>query len=196
MILDYEKAKEKLLNSFDLSCQQFFVQNGYILESAYSELLSDEIEQAKTLANQIKDENMRAHWLIFMISLIEGNVKEYPTYLEIRNFLEIDLNILIKNFKGNYVENIIRYSDFLFTINPEVFKFIGRVFYNNDLKEQALFFLERAKCYFYNDPELHFLIAYIFYNDKNFMKAKISAKECLRILPYYFPARNLLSKMN
>ena len=196
MILNYKKAKEKLLNSFDLSCQRFFIQNGYVLESAYCELISDNIEQAKHIAQQIKEEDMRARWLIFLISLIEGNVKEYPTYLEIRNFLEIDLNILIQNFKGNYVENIIRYSDFLFTINPEVFKFIGRVFYNNDLKEQSLFFLERAKYYFYNDPELHFLIAYIFYIDKNFTKAKISAKECLRILPNYFPAQKLLSEIN
>ena len=79
----------------DESCQQFFVKNGYILENGYYELLSDNIEKAKNLFNAIKDNNIRAHWASFMISLIEENVKEYPSYFELRNFLEIDLNILL-----------------------------------------------------------------------------------------------------
>lgn len=196
MISKYNKAKEELLTNQDLASQQFFVKNGYILEDAYCELLKENITEAKKLFSLIKDTDTRAHWALIMISMIEGTVKEYPTYFELRNFLEIDLNILISYLKGNYVENIVRYSDFMFTINPEVYKFIGRVLYNNNFPPQAMFFLERAKSYFYNDPELHYLLAFIFYNNGEFTKAKAACLDCLRILPEYFPAVNMLKKVS
>ena len=195
MILDYKKAKEKLLTSLDNECQQFFIKNGYILENAYFELLSDRIEKAKSLFSAIKENDIRAHWACFMISMIEENIKEYPSYFEIRNFLEIDLNILLTFFKGEYTEKIIRYADFMFTINPEVHKFIGRVFYNNGYFDEGMFFLERAKNYFYHDPELHYLLAYISYKNNEFKKAEKSLNDCLYILPEYYPAKHLLKKI-
>ena len=128
MDLNYKNAKQKLLTDLDKDCQQFFIKNGYMLENAYYELLSDNINKAKILFDAIKDYDIRAHWASFMISMINSDIREYPSYFEIRNFLEIDLNILLHYFKGDYVQSIIGYSDFLFTINPEVHKFIGRVF--------------------------------------------------------------------
>ncbi len=195
MIENYEIAKEKLLTNMDEECQQFFVKNGYILENAYYELLSENLEKAKNLFNAIKNNDIRAHWASFMISLIEGDVREYPSYFELRNFLEIDLNILITYFKGDYVEKIIRYADFMFTINPEVHKFIGRVLYNNGYEQQSMFFLERAKNYFYHDPELHYLLAFIYYNDGNLAQAQKAVNDCLYILPNYFPAKSMLKKL-
>lgn len=195
MILDYKKAKEELLTELDYDCQQFFVKKGYILENAYYELLSDNLEKAKNLFSAIKNNDIRAHWACFMISMIEANVREYPSYFELRNFLEIDLNILIHYFKGDYVEKIVRYADFMFTINPEVHKFIGRVFYNNGYLEQGMFFLDRAKSYFYHDPELHYLLAYIYYNNNQVEQAKKALEDCIKILPDYFPAESLLKKI-
>ena len=197
MILsDYKKAKEELLAGDNIDCQQFFVKNGCVLEDAYLHFFSGDLEYAKKQFERIEDFDIRAHWALFEIALIEGEVLEYPSYFEIRNFLEIDLNILIKYCQGTFVEKIIRYADYMYTINPEVHKFIGRVLYNNDLKEQGMFFLNRAKSYFYHDPELHFLLAYIAFMDKDYTKARKSVEDCLRILPDYFPARNLMKRLN
>ena len=195
MLLDYKKAKEKLLTELNADCQQFFVKKGYILENAYYELLSDNIQKAKNLFNAIKENDIRAHWASFMISMIESDVREYPSYFELRNFLEIDLNILMSYFKGEYVEKIVRYADFMFTINPEVHKFIGRVFYNNGYYEQGMYFLERARNYFFHDPELHFLLAYIYYEKKVFEKAEKALNDCVYVLPNYYPAISLLKKI-
>lgn len=191
-LLDYKNAKEKLLAGCIDGCQQFFVENGCILEDAYSHFLAGDLKNAKKMFSLIKDRDVRAHWALIEISMIEGEVFEYPSYFELRNFLEIDLNILITYCLGSYVENIVRYADFMYTINPEVHKFIGRVFYNNNLKEHGMFFLERAKNYFYHDPELHYLLAYIYYEEGVFDKAEKSLNDCLSILPNYFPAENLL----
>ncbi len=195
MDLNYKNAKQKLLTDLDKDCQQFFIKNGYMLENAYYELLSDNINKAKILFDAIKDSDIRAHWASFMISMINSDIREYPSYFEIRNFLEIDLNILLHYFKGDYVQSIIGYSDFLFTINPEVHKFIGRVFYNNDYPEQCMFFLDKAKNYFYHDPELHYLLAYIYYKNGDYKRAEKALNECVYILPGYFPAVNLMEKL-
>lgn len=195
MVSDYSKAKEKLLAVQDLSCRKFFLENGYLLEYAYCELLDDNLEIAKEIFYSLREKDVRAHWGYILISFIEGQVTEYPTYFEIRNFLEIDLNILIKYFKGDYVEKILRYSDFMFSVNPEVYKFIGRVLYNNNMEIQAMYFLENAKSYFYHDPELHFLIAYIYYNKNDFQKSEKSLQDCLYVLPKYYPAVALLKKI-
>lgn len=166
-----------------------------ILENAYCCLVNENLEEAKKNFLIIKEQDIRASWALFLISLIEGDVKEYPTYFQLRNFLEIDLNILIQHCKGEYVEKIIRYCDFMFTINPEVYKFIGRCLYNNNLEPQALFFLEKAKSYFWHDPELHYLLAYIYYNKGDFEIARKSAGDCLQILPKYFPALEMMCKI-
>ena len=196
MTLDYKNALKNLLTDHYLDCQHFFEQNGYNLEFGYCKILSEDLESAKKIFSSIKDVDIRASWALFMISLIEGNITEYPTYFELRNFLEIDLNILISYFKGNYVENIIRYADFMFTINPEVHKFIGRVLYNAGYEQQAMFFLDRAKSYFYTDPELHYLLAYIFYNKKDYLQADKYLNTCLEILPKYFPAVDMKRKIS
>lgn len=195
MVSDYESAKKSLLTLQDLSVRQFFDRHGCVLELAYCKLLDDDLEGAKELFELKKDEDIRAHWGAFLISLIKNDIREYPSYFELRNFLEIDLDILISYYKGDYVENILRYADFLFNINPEVYKFIGRVLYNNGLGEQALFFLRRAKDYFYNDPELHYLLAYVYYEKGDIQNAVHFLKTCLKVLPQYFPAKNLLKKI-
>lgn len=195
MVLDYQKAKEELLAGKLEDCQQFFAKNGYMLEEAYARLLSNDIAGAKVLFSFIKERDIRAHWALFMISLLEDNVQEYPSYFELRNFLEIDLNILITYYKGDYVEKIIRYADYMYTINPEVHKFIGRVLYNNGLVEQGLFFLNRAKSYFYHDPELHFMLGYIYFSQGKLDEAQNALENGLRVLPEYFPSENLLKKV-
>ena len=195
MVSEYKKAKEKMLTNLDRGCQHFFAKKGYALELGYAKLLSDDLNSAQKLFLSIKDADIRAKWALFMISLIEGDIKEYPTYFELRNFLEIDLNILLNYYKGDFVEKILRYADFMFTINPEVHKFIGRVLYNNGYLEQAMFFLDRARNYYYNDPELHYLLAFIYFNNKEYQKSQKALDDCLRIIPEYFPAIDLRNKI-
>lgn len=195
MVLRYKKAKEILLSNLNEDCRKFFLQKGCILELGYCYLIDENLAEAKKNFGLIKEQDIRASWALFLISMIEGDIREYPTYFQLRNFFEIDLNILIHYFKGEYAEKIIRYCDFMFTINQEVYKFIGRCLYNNNLEPQAIFFLDKAKNHFRNDPELHYLLAYIYYTKGDFASAHKSAQDCLQILPKYFPAIDLISKM-
>lgn len=188
MILDYKTAKKNLLSGRLQGCKKFFESNNDKLEQAYCEIILDNLNDARKIFEEIEEKDIRAHWGITILDFIRGSVSRYPTYFELRNFLEIDLNILIMHCKGDYVERIIRYADYMFTINPEVYKFIGRVFLNNGMKGQAMFFLLRAKDRFYQDPELHYLMAEIYYKDGDINLCKLALEKCLEVLPKYAPA--------
>lgn len=196
MVLNYNSAKEKLL-TFDIDgCQRFFAENGHLLELGYCYLLSDRLDDARETFEVARNYDKRANWGLFMANLFSDRPADYPSYFELRNFLEIDLNILINAGKGEYVEKLVSYADFFYTINPEVYKFIGRVFLNNDLKQYGYFFLMRAKDYFYQDPELHYILSEYFFNNNDYSEAKKYAQSCLNILPEYFPAKKMMRKIN
>lgn len=195
MILDYKTAKKKFLSAQINGCKEFFVIHEYFLEAGYCDMILDDIDNARKEFESIEKSDIRAHWALVMLDFINGCVARYPTYFELRNFLEIDLGILIMYCKGDYVEKIIRYADYMFTINPEVYKFIGRVLFKNDLKPQAMFFLNRAKDNFYNDPELHYILAEWFKSKNDVVACKNSLRTCLEILPEYAPAKLLMKTL-
>lgn len=196
MINNYEKAKYKLLTfALDDECQRFFDKNNYPLEFAYCKLLRGEPDVSIQIFDSIKERETRAHWASIMTGILLEKLTPYPTYFEIRNFLEIDLNLLINYEKGKYVEEIIKYADLFASVNSETHKYIGRVFWNNELYSYGKFFLERAKNYFYQDPELHVLLANVYEAEGNKDKALNSVENCLKILPEYFPALDLKRKL-
>lgn len=196
MTVEYEQVKQDFLSGRIEGCKSFFENNNYFVEAGYCCLISDEIEKAKEFFENAIETDIRANWGLFLIQLINGEVLIHPTYFEIRNFLEIDLSILILYCKGDYVEDIIRYADYMAFYNPECYKFIGRAFWANNLMPAAMFFLRRAKDKFYNDPELHYLLGYIYYyNENDVEKSKKALNTCLEILPKYSPAQKLLNKI-
>ena len=79
MNLNYTKAKEEMLIALNEDCQHFFVQNGYILESGYFELLNNRPQNAEELFSKISAEDIRAHWGAFIATLVQGNLHGYPS---------------------------------------------------------------------------------------------------------------------
>lgn len=195
-IVEYEQVKKDFLAGRLKGCRAFFESNQYYLEAGYCCIVLDELDKAEKLFQYAKDSDIRASWGLFLLQLLRGDIKSFPTYFQIRNFLELDLNILILYCKGDYVEKIIRYADFMAYYNPECYKFIGRAFWANNLMPAAMFFLRKARDKFYQDPELHYLLAYIFFhNEKNVAQCHKSLNACLEILPEYAPANSLKNKL-
>lgn len=195
MDLLYLKAKKELLTASGDNCQQFFEQNNCILELAYFRLYHQEPMLAYKLFMSLAESDIRAHWGAFLASICAKKISGYPSYLELRNFFEIDLNIMFAYYLGDYIEEICNYSDWLVTINSEVYKYIGRVFFKNNYMNLGFYFLKRALDYFYNDPELHYLLAEYHLTNEEKDEALKYAKSCLKVLPEYFPAINLIQNL-
>ncbi len=192
---EYENVKNDFLSGRIKGCRSYFEEHHRYVEAGYCCIVLDKLEKAQVLFQMEKDYDIRAVWGLLLLQMINDDIKTYPTYFEIRNFLEIDLNILILYCKEKYIEKIIRYADFLAYYNPECYKFIGRVFWANNLISAAMFFLRRAQDKFYQDPELHYLLAYIYYEQNNVEQCKKSLTTCLSLLPNYNPASKLLAKL-
>lgn len=195
MTTEYEVAKQKLLDLDFKNCEEYFRKNKLYLELGYCELLKGNLSNAKASFANISHINPRAHWALRMIQFIEGYVTFLPTYFEIRNFLEIDIHLLLKANKMEWVENIINGDDLFYSVNGESYKFIARVLMYDDYPEVAKIYLDKGINNSYGDPELHIILAdyWIYKNDiENAIKV---LKNCIRILPDYYPAKKRLNDL-
>ena len=185
--MDYYKAKELLVNGCPSECMDFFKNNGYLLEYGYSLLLSRNLNKAVSVFNNVNSN--RADWAKKIISIINDSIDAYPTFFQIRSFLEIDLNLFFNSGNIDYINKILLISNILQQINNESYKFLGRVLLKNDCTNEAKIFLDRSLDSYYNDVELHYLyVEYYLYNN-DIDNAKKAVLNCLKINPEYYPAK-------
>ena len=199
----YEQNKQKLFNGDLKNSKTFFAKNGYVLETAYCKLLEEDYKGAKHLFLTLRDKDTRAQWGYKIASILQRkhstepiNADELPSFFQLRNFLEVDLNLFIQYNKGDFVQILCAYSDAFADINLESYKFFARAFHFNGYPEFADYFIQKAKDYFYKDPELHYHIALMEYSRGNLQGAQQYCFSCLYILNNYYPAQKLLSELS
>lgn len=190
--MEYSEAIEQLEGG-DLTCSEFFKKNGYDLAYAYTLLLSGSISESKSVLERL--DSVRADWLKKIICIIEGGV-EYPTYFQIRNFLEIDLTIFINSKRIDYVNSILKLADLFQSINAETYKFLARGLLKNNFPKECKIFLDKSIKSYYNDVELHFLCVEYYLYMKDTENAKKSLNTCIKINPSYYPAQKTLTLLN
>ena len=156
------------------------------LEAAYLAVLNENLDIAKSIFDKI--DSPRAIWGSILVGILEGYIKIYPTYFQIRNFLEIDLDLLLKNEKIPYVEQLIGSAKILTTVNAEIYKYIARTMYVNKLYAAAYKYMVKSKKIYYNDAELHFMLTKYFLHIKDYEQALFYVNECLKLIPDYYPA--------
>lgn len=193
--MNYITAKESLINAKIENCEVFFKENNYQLEYGYCELLKGNLNEARKIFTPIRDSDLRADWAYLFIQFMNNYIQFLPSYLQVRNFLELDIALLIKAGLPEYVENVINACDIFYEINSESYKFIARVMFNYNYPTVAKIFLNKGLDRSYNDPELHFIYGNYHLLYKNYELAKKEFQTCLEVLPEYFPAKMMLEKM-
>ena len=159
------------------------------LEHAYLAIINKDLKSANIIFSHL--DSPRAKWGSILISILNGFMEEYPTYFQIRNFFEIDLDFLINNNLIDYVEQCLGALDVLSKINREIFKYAARVMYENKLYKAAFKYMEKSKQVNYNDPELHFMLAKYYFGINKYSDSYFYINECLKLLPDYYPAISL-----
>ena len=189
--MDYKQAFERLENGEAVSCIEYFKKNGYELELAYALFLTGKTNEAKKILQS--HDSVRYDWLLKLINISEGKT-DYPTFFQIRNFLEIDLSLLVKYEKYDYINNLLKMAQKFQGINGESYKFFGRGLLKNGYPKEAKFFLDKSLEDYYKDVELHYLFAEYYLYCGDMANAKKAAANCLAINPNYYPAVKLLKK--
>ena len=163
------------------------------LEHAYLCLLNNDLSSAKAIFSKI--DNPRGIWGTILVSILEGYMEIFPTYFQIRNFLEIDLDFLLKNEKLDYIEQLLGALDIFADINQESYKFVARVMFENNLLSAAFNYMQKSKDIYYNDAELHFMLMRYYLKVHDFEQAYFHANECLQLIPDYYPALSMKQKI-
>lgn len=164
-------------------------------ESGYSLLLQGDIYNAKRLWKNLEDTSPLAQWGKALLGFIEKKPSFLPSYFQIRNFLEQDLDALLSNNLISYAENLINSIDTLAQINSESYKYIARVLFNHSYYDIAKNFLEQSKSIYYKDPETHFLLGKIFLIKHDITNAKNALNTAIEVNGDYFPAKKLLENI-
>ena len=192
--MNYTEAKKNLISGNPDA--EWFKTNNFNLEYGYSLLLLHETDAAFKVFESLSENDIRADWAKKIIPVLtKKEFEELPTFLQVRNFLEIDLDILIQSQNFDYAINLINKSEDFYEICRESFKFIGRVLYYNNYHDLALKFFLESKNRFYRDPELHYLLALLYLDNKEKEKGENEIKACLRIIPEYTPAKKILKEL-
>ena len=177
------------------TAKTFYSKLNMPLELAYCEIFTNHVNIAKKIISKMQKDSPAAEWIVAFVQMLEANLKFYPSYLQIRNFFEIDFNNLFLYGTKEQVENVINYVPVLANVNGEIYKLAARVLKNNEQDELAKKFLEKSLDIYFNDPETHFMLAELFYKYQNYEKAKkhlLYACQSGR----YFPAERLLNKIS
>ena len=134
------------------------------------------------------------NWGVFFAELFRGRFNTEPSYLQVRAFLERDLNSFLRLNLISHVQKIIDISDYLVDINPETNKFIAKAFLNNEYPDYAKEYLDRAFEITNQDPELYYLFAKYYETTGQKDKVILNLKEAIKLSENYVPAQIMLEK--
>ena len=185
--MDYLTAVKSLENGDFSSCIDYFREDNCPLEYAYALVLAGKLEDAQKILVDI--DSVRADWLLKLIDIFNGIYNICPSYFQIRNFLEIDIDIFFKAKRIEYVNALLRMVDVFQDINSETYKCIARVLLKNGYKNECKIFLDKSADDNYNDVELQYLYVEYYLALQDYENARKRVDICISINPEYYPAK-------
>lgn len=165
-------GKIELYNGNLKEAYKYFNKSQFLYGCCYCKFLMEDINEAKILLGLIKDSSSAANWLLCLINLLEDDYSEIPTYFQIRNFYEQDLNMLFQYNKTSFINKIIKQNQYFEYFNREIYKYSARVLLNNNQLELSKQFLHKSLDIFFKDPETHYMLGEIHQKQKNPILAK------------------------
>jgi tetratricopeptide (TPR) repeat protein len=185
-------AKKSLWNGDIISAYNLFEKTKSILGCGYCKFLMGEKEDAIKYLILIKDSSSAANWLIELINFLNNDENSAPTYMQIRNFYEQDLDMLFKYQRNDDINKILKDIKFFGFYNKEVYKYTARVLFNHDLYALAETYINKSLEIFYNDPETHYILGEIYLKFNKFEKAREEFKKADKVIQGYLPAKEKL----
>ncbi len=185
----YEKKEYK-------KAAAIYRENSEHYQAGFCELLSGNRSEAEKLWLNCPTSAI-SHWGLCMLDFIDLKPNpRLPSYLQIRNFLEIDISNFITANKLRYAENIIKNERILISVNLESYKLIGRVLLNFGFFNLAKKYLLKSLEIVDHDSETFFHLGQYFYAVGDFQQSTKMLTKCIELNSYYTPAVTLLKKMH
>ncbi len=181
-------AKEFFYNNEYLKAKELFHQMDYLYEEGLCELVLGNKEKAKELWLNIKNPTSASEWGLIILDIIDLKISKYPSFFQIRAFLEVYLDLLIKNKHFVWAQNVLSAIEFFAKVNPECYKFAARVLFSNKYFKLTHEFLNKSFEIFDGDPEAHFIASQTYYFEQDYKNSHKSILSTLKAVPSYVPA--------
>ncbi len=181
-------GKIELYSGNIIKAYDYFNKAKSIFGCCYCNFLIGNIADTKKILSIIKESSPIVNWLLCVIYIIENSYKEPPTYFQIRNFYEQDLNMLLLYNKKEYFNKLIEGNKYLEYFNKEIYKYTGRVLLYNDDNQKAKHFLTKSLDIFFRDSETHYLLGELYEKEGKIKQAEIEYELANEINNGYFPA--------
>lgn len=175
---------------------ELYKKAGEKYQAGFCELLSGNQFEAEKLWCGCSD-SPAVQWGKSLLDFINLRHQPHiPSYLQIRNFLEMDIGRFIDANKLRYAENIIKNEKVLASVNLESYKLIGRVLLNYGFLNPAKKYLLKSVEIVDQDSETYYHLAQYNYAVNDYHESIKMLKRCLELNIYYVPATNLLKKIH
>jgi len=176
---------------------EVYKEAGEKYQAGYCELLGGNEKEAERLWYGACTASPAVYWGLCVLDYINMRRNpRVPSYLQVRNFLEMDLcNFIIAN-KVRYAENIIKNEKVLSSVNLETYKLIGRALLNNGFLNQAKKYLLKSVQIVDQDAETFYHLGQYNCEIGAYEEALKMLKRCLELNSYYVPAVTLIKKIH
>ncbi len=175
---------------------EYFNRAENVAGCAYSKFIQGELQEAHILSTVVKNSSPIANWIFSITCILNNNMIVAPTYFQIRNFYEQDLEILFKYRQKEIAEELIKRNPYLENFNKEIYKYSARVLFNNQYYGQAKLLLLKSLEICYKDPETHFILGEIYEKQNNVERAKSYFKKAIESSGEYSPATRKLNLLS
>jgi len=176
---------------------EIYKEAGEKYQAGFCELLSGNQDAAEKLWYSCCSSSAAAQWGICLLDFINLRANPHiPSYLQIRNFLEMDIGNFITANKIRYAENIIKNEKVLASVNLESYKLIGRALLNFGFFNQAKKYLIKSVEIVDQDAETFYHLGQYNYAIGAYPETVKMLKRCLELNNYYVPAVHLLKKVH
>ena len=157
--------------------------------------MASKSDEAATTWNKLL-QNHPYHWCMSLYGMLARNLQCMPTFMQIRNHLELDVIELHRAGQYQWLQNLLSHADYLAQINLETWKYVGRAFLNAGINDtQAENYLMQGQKILPNDPEVYFHLAELWIRQKRWAESKTVLQQGLRINRAYTPAKTLLDEV-
>jgi tetratricopeptide (TPR) repeat protein len=98
----------------------------------------------------------RNHWCQLLFGLVSGQAVLPPTFLDVRNHLEVDIAYLIAAQQEDVLQRLLSRVPWLAQSNPEAYKYAGRALMHAHRCLEAQPYLLKAQALFPHDAEIYY----------------------------------------
>lgn len=166
-----------------------------LTEYGYCRLYQGDKVSADSIWFSLEDESPLIMWAKALSGYLDNVKRREPTFFQIRNFYEIDLDRFLSLQMTNYAENLINSIQYFADVNLELYKFTARVLFNHEYYSLSERFIDAAKRNVFEDPEIHYIEAELRLKQNQKLSAIKSLSTILEIEPEYYPAKRLLKTL-